>query len=161
MANSFIDREFLLWLYWQISEDGRFELEDYGVEPVAISIEGQITLSSIIGEGFSQSIKSADLDENIEVLAAVRAGRIPEAMKLRVIQGPFEWVFSLDSNPLSLKSVKLPIAAEKEDDDVIQFRIESISMLENILKALVGTFVLAWDNQSVRNDLKQFLAQKS
>ena len=112
MANSFIDREFLLWLYWQISEDGRFELDDYGIEPVAISIEGQINLSSIIGEGFSQSIKSADLDENRDVLDAVKAGRIPDSMKLRVIQGQFEWAFTLSSNPLSLKSVKLPIAAE-------------------------------------------------
>ena len=159
MANSFIDREFLLWLYWQISEDGRFELDDYGIEPVAISIEGQINLSSIIGEGFSQSIKSADLDENRDVLDAVKAGRIPDSMKLRVIQGQFEWVFTLSSNPLSLKSVKLPIAAEKEEQDIIQFRIDSITMLENILKALVGSFVLAWDNQATRADLKQFLAQ--
>ncbi len=160
MAVSFADREFLLWLYWRIAESGHFDLDDYGLEPVEISVEGNITLSALGEDGFSYSIRAPHLSDNEEVLAGVRNRRIPESMKLRVIQGRFEWYFSLQSHPLAIKSVKLPIAAEKEETDIIQFRIESISMLEHIMKALISLFLLEWTDDTVMANLKRFLVDR-
>ena len=138
----FLGTEFLLWLYWKSAEDGGFSLDNIGLGEVNLSVEETISLNSITGDGYSETIRSQDISELRSVKDSVRAGRLPETAKMRIISKELEWFFQIRANPLRISSVKLPITGEKKEEEMISMRLESAVKLDMIMKALFNTFLL-------------------
>jgi hypothetical protein len=153
----FLGTEFLLWLYWKSAEDGGFSLDNIGLGEVNLSVEETISLNSITGDGYSETIRSQDISELRSVKDSVRAGRLPETAKMRIISKELEWFFQIRANPLRISSVKLPITGEKKEEEMISMRLESAVKLDMIMKALFNTFLLEREEKEFVSGLKSFL----
>ena len=152
-----LGQEFLLWLYWKSCEDGFFSLDHLGLGDVNISVEENISLVSITGDGYSETIKSHDLSELDSVRESIKIGRLPESAKVRIISNELEWFFQIKTNPLKISSVKLPITGENDDDKMISVRLDATAKLDLIMKGLFNTFLLERENSGYIQNIKDFL----
>jgi hypothetical protein len=153
----FLGTEFLLWLYWQSCEEGTISLEDQGLGEVHISIEESITLVSITGDGYSETVKSQEITELKTVRESIKAARLPDSAKIKLISNELDYQFQIKANPLKISAVKLPLTGEKEEVQVISSRIEAVSKLELIMKAVFDVFLIEREKKNFANDLKKFL----
>jgi hypothetical protein len=153
----FLGSEFLLWLYWKSCEEGSLSLENLGLGEIHISLEETIALNSITGDGYSETIKSHDIAELMSVRNSIKAGRLPEIAKVRIISKELEWFFQIRANPLKISSVKLPLTGEKNENEMISMRLEALTRLDLIMQALFNTFLLEREEKSFVPDLKKFL----
>ena len=71
-----LGQEYLLWLYWKSCDDGYFSLTHLGLGEINISVEENISLVSITGDGYSETIKSHDLSELDSVRQSIKTARI-------------------------------------------------------------------------------------
>jgi len=152
-----LGQEYLLWLYWKSCEEGFFSLEHIGLGDVNISVEEHISLVSITGDGYSETIKSQDLSELDSVRESIKIGRLPESAKIRIISNELEWFFQIKTNPLKISSVKLPITGENDDDKMISIRLDATARLDLIMKGIFNTFLLERENSDYVQKLKDFL----
>jgi len=152
-----LGQEFLLWLYWKSCEDGFFSLDHLGLGDIGISIEETISLVSITGDGYGETIKSQDLSEIESVRESMKIGRLPESAKVKIVSNELEWFFQVKTNPLKISSVKLPITGENENDRVISMRLDAIARLDLIMRGLFNTFMLERENRNYIKNLKDFL----
>lgn len=153
----FLGTEFLLWLYWKSCEEGTVSLEDQGLGEVHISIEEAITLVSIMGDGYSETVKSQEIMELKTVRDSIRNGRLPDSAKIKLISNQLDYQFQIKANPLKISAVKLPLSGEKEEVQVISSRIEAVSKLELIMKAVFDVFLIEREKKTFVSDLKEFL----
>lgn len=153
----FLGQEFILWLYWRSSNDGFFDLKDFGMKGVELSLEDQISLESIRGDGFAETISSRDITEQDDIKNSIRVGRVPNSVKVRIIRGSLEWYFQLKAVPLAIKALKLPLVAEKNDDEVIHLRLMLMEELDSIVRALFGLFLEERVNDDFISGVKEQL----
>jgi hypothetical protein len=157
MNYSFIGQEFLLWLFWQTSVNGSFDLTDFELGEIELFFEDTISLYSVTGDGFSETITVENLIDNEFVFSSLTKGRIPSAAKLRIIKGKLEWVFQINSFPLILKSIKLPIVAKKDENEMISQRLYLMEMVNDIMTAIFHIFLEEREKENFVEDLKSFL----
>lgn len=153
----FLGTEFLLWLYWKSCEDGSISLEDQGLGEVHVSIEEYITLVSIIGDGYSETVKSQDISELKSVKESIKAGRLPDSAKIKIISNELDYLFQIKANPLKISAVKLPLSGEKNDLQIISSRLDTITRLDTIMKAVFDTFLVERESKNFVGDIKKFL----
>ncbi len=153
----FLGQEFIFWLFKKSSDDTYFPLEEYGTESVELFLEEQITLDSIRGDGYTETIKSKELSELEDVKSSMKSGRIPSSVKVRIIRGELEWAFQIKSNPLMIKAVKLPIVADSAKDDIKQMRLVLIEHLDKIIQALFAMFLVERETINLAKDFRKFL----
>lgn len=156
----FLGGEFLLWLYWKSCEEGSVSLDNLGLGDISISFEEMITLDSITGDGYRESVMSQDISELQSVRDSIAKGRVPVSAKIRMIEKDLEWFFSLRSEPLKMSSVKLPSTAGGEDVAAISLRLESIVRLELVMKGLFNSFLIERGVEETPAELKDFLGIK-
>jgi hypothetical protein len=154
---AYIGQEFLLWIYWKSCEEGTFSLENLGLGEINISVEEVIDLVSIKGDGYSETIKSTDIAELDSVRESIRLGRLPALIKLRIISNHLEWFFQIKSNPFRISSVKLPLTGEKDETEMISQRLQSLTKLDLIMKALFNTFIIEREEPEFIAEIKDFL----
>jgi len=154
---AYMGQEFLLWLYWKSCEDGTFSLENLGLGEINISVEEVIDLVSIKGDGYSETIKSTELMELDSVRESIRLGRLPSLVKVRIISNHLEWFFQLKASPFKMSSVKLPLTGEKDEAEMISQRLDSLTKLDLIMKALFNTFILEREEENFVKNMKMFL----
>ncbi|MGI6394799.1 MAG: hypothetical protein ACOX2F_08790 [bacterium] len=153
----FLGSEFLTWIYWKSSEEGTLSLENLGLGEIHLSAEETISLNSVVGDGYSETIKSRDIAELDSVRKSMKEGHLPETMKVRIISNELEWFFQIRANPLKVSSVKLPFSGEKEVSEAISLRLDSLTRLDLILQALFNTFLIERDEPEFVSNLKKFL----
>lgn len=153
----FLGTEFLMWLYWKSCEEGTVSLDDQGLGEVHISIEEAITLVSITGDGYSETVKSQDITELKTVRESIKAGRLPDSARIKLISNQLDYQFQIKANPLKISAVKLPLTGEKEEVQVISSRIEAVSKLEQIMKSVFDVFLIERESRTFVSDLKKFL----
>ncbi len=156
--SGFYGHEFLLWLFYKTSEDSYFDLADFALENIEVFLEDQISLESVVGEGFAEKIKSDDITGQKDVFDSIREGRIPAEVRVRIIKGQYEWAFTLSAMPLSVKSVKLPADNSKDEFETMEFRLLMMEMLDNIIRGLFSMFLMERDGGELTGTLKQFLS---
>ncbi len=154
---AFLGQEFLLWLFRKSCEDGSFSLEDQGLGEINLSVEETIDLVSIKGDGYSETIKSSEISELDSVRDSIRLGRLPASAKIRIIKGSLEWFFQLKTNPFKISSVKLPLTAEKENDEIISLRLNALTKLDLIMKALFNAYMIEKEEKGFVDSMKTFL----
>ncbi len=157
---SFIGQEFLLWLYWKTSVDGSFDLTDFELGEVELYFEDTISLYSVTGDGFLETITVENLIDNDFVFSSIKKGRVPSSAKLRIIKGKLEWVFQLNSLPFLVKSIKLPIVAEQNEQEMISQRLYLMEMINDIMTAIFHLFLEDREKENFLEDLKAFLSEK-
>ncbi len=154
----FLGPEFLLWLCWRSTEDTYYYIKEHGLENVDLVLEEQITLESLTGEGYRETITTQAVAEHDDVRASLRVGRIPIAARVKAWRGSAEWRFVLTAHPIAIRSVQLP-AGEKNgnDEDVAHLRIAALEEIERIMRAIFAVFLVERTNKTFVAALRGFL----
>ena len=153
----YLGSEFLLWIFWKSATDETMSLHNLGLGEIRISIEDSITLASVTGDGYCETIKSPEILTLPSVRESIKKGRLPEAAKIRISSSELEWSFQVKAMPFKISSVKLPITGEKNENEMISVRLIAMTKLELIMKALFNTFLLERETPDFIEDLKDFL----
>lgn len=156
-AAQFLGQEFILWLYWRSSSDPYFYLESFGLGNVDLHLEEQITLESLHGEGYRETIQTREIAEHDDVRTSIQTGRLPVATRVRVARGKAEWQFVLTALPLAMKSIKLPVPDRAADEETVHLRLIQMEEIDNIMRALFQTFLIERTNDTFVGDIKRFL----
>ena len=153
----YLGSEFLLWLFWKSSTDERMSLHNLGLGEIAVFIEDSITLASVAGDGYCETIKSQAITDLPSVRESIKKGRLPEAAKIRISSSELDWTFQVKATPFKISAVKLPITGEKSENEMISVRLIAMTKLELIMKALFNTFLLEREMPDFTTDIKDFL----
>jgi len=153
----YLGSEFLLWLFWKSAEDETMSLNNLGLGEIKISIEDSLTLVSVTGDGYCETIKSPEILTLPSVRESIKKGRLPDAAKIRISSKELEWSFTVKAMPFKISAVKLPITGEKNENEMISVRLLAMTRLELIMKALFNTFLLEREMPDFIDDLKDFL----
>lgn len=156
-AAPFLGQEFLLWLYWRSSSDPYFFLESLGLGNIDLRLEEQITLESLHGEGYRETIQTQEVAQSDDIRDSVRTGRIPVAARVKVSRGKAEWQFLLTALPLAMRSIKLPVPGKEDDEETIHLRLIQMEEIDQIMRALFQTFLVERTNPAFVNDIRKFL----
>ncbi|MBR4490653.1 hypothetical protein IKP13_08475 [bacterium] len=153
----YLGPEFLFWIFWKSATEETLSLNNLGLGEIRISIEDSITLASLAGNGYCETIKSPEILTLPSVRESIKQGRLPEAAKVRISSSELEWSFQVKAIPFKISSVKLPITGEKNENSMISVRLIAMTKLELILKALFNTFLLERESLDFIDDIKDFL----
>jgi hypothetical protein len=180
----FLGPEFLTWLYFTLFDEG-FEMAlpdafppgagsdapDGGI--VRFAIGKRVTLKPQDLSGPKVALSGPGLDNNGEVLQAVRRGALVESLSLDLAILNRVYAFTLNAADGSLSGVKLPdLFSEPEEqgldgetpkqkrprlpfDAVLELRMSCLDELERVIDALFARFVTrrvarAWQTEDVR-----------
>jgi hypothetical protein len=153
----YLGSEFLLWLFWKSATGETMSLNNLGLGEISVSIEDSITLASVTGDGYCETIKSQDITSLPSVRESIKKGRLPDAAKIKITSKDLDWIFQIKAQPFKISSVKLPITGEKNEAEMISARLISMTKLELIMKALFNTFLLEREMPDFIGDIKDFL----
>lgn len=154
----YLGKEFLLWLFWKSATDNIMSLKNLGLGEINISIEDSITLESVTGEGYCETIKSPEILALPSVRESIKKGRLPETVKIKISSSEqTNWIFQIKATPFKISSVKLPITGKNDENEMISARLISMTKLELIMKALFNTFLLEREAPDFIDDIKDFL----
>lgn len=181
----FLGPEFLTWLYFTLLEEEMvIDLSDAlpggdeGDAEVQFAIGKKAVLKAIDAGGAKVSLSGAGLDDNGEILQAIRRGAFVEILSLDMSLGHRVYSFTLNANDGGLTGVKLPdLFSEPEDaeaavvdplgppqkkkrrpklplEDILALRMQCLDELESVLNALFGRFITrrlarAWHTEDV------------
>ncbi len=191
----FLGPEFLTWLYFTLLEEEMvIDLSDSlpsalkaggGDDPndgsdgeVQFAIGKRAVLKTIDAGGAKVTLSGAGLDDNGEILQAIRRGAYVDVLSLDMSLGHRVYSFTLNAADGGLTGVKLPdLFSEPEDqdagivdplgpparkkrrpklplEDILALRMQCLDELESVLNALFGRFVTrrlarAWHTEDV------------
>jgi len=187
----FLGAEFLTWLYFTIVDEGgaldvgdalpeaqRPPPDDDGVSRVLFAIGKKATLKTVDAGGAKVSLNGAGLDDNGEILQAVRRGALIDVLALDMSLGQRVYSFTLRSDDGGFVGVKLPdLFSEPEDqdamalrdplapapkkrrpklplEDILALRMQCLEEVEAVIDALFARFVTrrlarAWHSEDV------------
>ena len=154
---AYLGPEFLLWLFWKSATEETMSLNNLGLGEISIFIEDSITLASVTGDGYCETIKSPEIISLPSVRESIRLGRLPESAKIRISSSELEWTFQVKATPFKISAVKLPITGEKNENEMISVRLISLTRLNLIMKALFNSFLIEREMPDFINNIKDFL----
>lgn len=132
-----VGREFFLWLLYRSEQDGgTFELDG---EFVNFRVEDQLKLE---GEG---DVRQTDLKKGVpsiseEARMALKTGKLPTRMRVRLVVGDDEYFFVLDASLLEVRSARIPVVPMKEPVLKLDQRMFHLSQIYRILELLFRGF---------------------
>ncbi len=180
----FLGPEFLTWLYFTLIENEMvLDLSDVlphgdeGDTEVQFAIGKKVNLKAIDAGGAKVSLSGTGLDDNGEILQAIRRGAFVDVLALDLQIGHRVYSFTLNANDGGLSGVKLPdLFSEPEDqdaavidplappkkkrrpklplEDILALRMQCVDELEAVLNGLFARFVTrriarAWHSEDV------------
>ncbi len=132
----FLGEEFLLWLWMRSMTEGGASGEDG--DGSACFVDDAIQLVSERGEVKEISLRKGNPSESREAFEALSRGMRPSKVKLRILSGDLEWVFTLNATTLDMGTLKLPPSTGKAPHERLHDRIflleEGAGHLERRLK---------------------------
>ncbi len=132
----FLGEEFLLWLWMRSMTEGGASGEDG--DGSGCFIDDAIQLVSERGEVKEISLRKGNPAESREAFEALSRGMRPAKVKLRLLSGDLEWVFTLNAATLDMGTLKLPPSTGKAPHERLHDRIflleEGAGHLERRLK---------------------------
>ena len=132
----FLGEEFLLWLWMQSMTAGGASGEDG--DGSGCFVDDAIQLVSERGEVKEISLRKGNPSECREAFEALSRGMRPAKVKLRLLSGDLEWVFTLNAATLDMGTLKLPPSTGKAPHERLHDRIflleEGACHLERRLK---------------------------
>ncbi|MBK9795817.1 MAG: hypothetical protein IPP58_04875 [Holophagaceae bacterium] len=135
----FLGEEFLLWLWLRSMTEGGASGEDG--DGSGCFVDDSIQLVSERGEVKEISLRKGNPAESREAFEALSRGMRPAKMKLRILSGDLEWVFTLNAATLDMGTLKLPPSTGKAPHERLHDRIflleEGAGHLERRLKGFL------------------------
>jgi hypothetical protein len=132
----FLGEEFLLWLWMRSMTEGGASGEDG--DGSGCFVDDAIQLTSERGEVKEISLRKGNPAESREAFESLARGMRPAKMKLRILSGDLEWVFTLNAATLDMGTLKLPPSTGKAPHERLHDRIflleEGAGHLERRLK---------------------------
>jgi hypothetical protein len=137
----FLGEEFLLWLWLRSMTEGGASGEDG--DGSGCFVDDAIQLVSERGEVKEISLRKGNPSESREAFEALSRGMRPAKLKLRILSGDLEWVFTLNAATLDMSTLKLPASTGKAPHERLHDRIflleEGAGHLERRLKIFLRT----------------------
>ncbi|WP_257303528.1 hypothetical protein [Geothrix campi] len=132
----FLGEEFLLWLWMRSMTEGGASGEDG--DGSGCFVDDAIQLASERGEVKEISLRKGNPAESREAFESLSRGMRPAKMKLRILSGDLEWVFTLNAATLDMGTLKLPPSTGKAPHERLHDRLflleEGAGHLERRLK---------------------------
>ena len=154
----FLGNEFLLWLWF--AEDvtgGKHEAGDSGV--VEVSLETQLKLTDPLSARESISMRGDDPFGSAEADQALRSGKLPAKVLLRLKQGETEWLATLTGPSLALSGIKLPALLNEAADEPLFERMRLLEQLDELIHELYRQFLAVRLSASWASELLPALRQ--
>lgn len=132
----FLGPEFLTWLWYKSEQEETLRVDS---EPLQLIIYDHLQLVSSSGEekvtvnGVSGQAKEAH--------TALLRGKKLYSVKLQILQGKEEWVFTLKAKTFEIKSVKTPAIEEIENTDRFLSKMYYLETLSHLLEDLYQQFL--------------------
>jgi recombination associated protein RdgC len=117
----FLGEEFLLWLWMRGMTEGGASGEDG--DGSGCFIDDAIQLVSERGEVKEISLRKGNPAESREAFESLSRGMRPAKVKLRLLSGDLEWVFTLNATTLDMGTLKLPPSTGKTPHERLHDRI--------------------------------------
>jgi recombination associated protein RdgC len=117
----FLGEEFLLWLWMRSQTDSGGSGEEG--DGSACFVDDSIQLVSERGEVKEISLRKGSPSESREAFEALSRGMRPARMKLRILSGDMEWVFTLNAATLDMGTLKLPPSTGKAPHERLHDRL--------------------------------------
>lgn len=136
----FLGGEFLTWLWFSRDVTGG-EIFIKGRGLLAVTLESQLALADPVADRERVAIRGVDPLGSAEAGEALRAGKLPRKVGLRVVFEQDEWVATLDSNTLALSGVKLPASSKQSEEEVFYERMQRLEQLHELVQALYAHFL--------------------
>ncbi len=153
----FLGEEFLLWLWMRSMTAGGSSGEDG--DGSGCFVDDSIQLASERGEVKEISLRKGNPSECREAFEALSRGMRPARMKLRILSGDLEWVFTLNAVSLDMCTLKLPPSTGKAQHERLHDRLflleEGASHLERRLKRFLQ--VRAEDSEGLREAMRAWV----
>jgi len=132
----FLGWEFLLWLWMRSMTEGGASGEDG--DGSGCFVDDAIQLASERGEVKEISLRKGNPSECREAFEALSRGMRPAKMKLRLLSGDLEWLFTLNAATLDMGTLKLPPSTGKAPHERLHDRLflleEGANHMERRLK---------------------------
>lgn len=136
----FLGNEFLLWLWFAGDvTGGRHELGDGGV--VDVSLESQLKLTDPLSARESISMRGEDPFGSPEADQALKNGKLPAKVLVRLKQGEAEWIATLNGPALALSGIKLPALLDEAADEPLFERLRLLEQLDDLVHELYRQFL--------------------
>lgn len=136
----FLGGEFLLWLWFSRDvTDGDIEVPEVGV--IDVALETQLTLEDPLSDRERVTIRGAAPFGGAEADQALRQGKLPRKVGLRIIYDKSEWVTTLDAATLALQSVKLPAINSETAEEQFHERMRLLEQLHDLIQSLYRHFL--------------------
>jgi len=147
----FLGNEFLLWLWFAGDvTGGQHAVGDRGM--VEVSLESQLKLTDPLSERESISMRGEDPFGSAEADQALKSGKLPAKVLLRIKQGESEWVATLSGPALALSGVKLPALLNQSEDEPLFERLRLLEQIDDLIHELYRQFLTvrlspSWDSE--------------
>ena len=139
-----VGRDFLLYLWYFCEAVGPLEHPELG--QLDLMIEGPLTFAGNGDEAGSGEItlkKGASPLKSAEAKAALSVGKKLKRAKFNFTRLNQVWSGVFDADNFAFTAMKLPEGETMNEDEVFQFRVESLELFRSILIAYFGEFVSA------------------
>lgn len=147
----FLGNEFLLWLWFAGDvTGGNHEVADGVVE---VSLESQLKLTDPLSARESIAMRGEDPFGSAEADQALKCGKLPAKVLLRIKQGESEWLTSLDGPALSISGVKLPALLDEARDEPLFERLRLLEQLDDLIHELYRQFLTVRLSPSWKGEL--------
>lgn len=148
----FLGNEFLLWLWFAGDvTGGKHEVLERGV--VEVLLESQLKLTDPLSARESISMRGEDPFGSAEADQALKSGKLPATVLLRIKQGETEWLATLTGPALSLSGIKLPALLNDAEDEPLFERLRLLEELDDLLHELYRQFLAVRLSASWASDL--------
>ncbi len=140
----FVGQEFLTWLWWKSEQrGGSVELDGFG--DITVVFEKHMLLEYGEGDTSEKIICSGLQAELQEARTGLRMGKKLEQARIKLIQGEYEWNFTLAAALMEFRSVKVPKTAGTEatgdnPEEVEGMVLERIFLMEELVRVVNQLF---------------------
>jgi recombination associated protein RdgC len=156
----FLGREFLTWLwYWLDARNHTIDLQKGGA--FQLYINDKIVLSSASGPVREHAMKGGTPSSALEARQALRSGKLVTEATFLMKQGKQQWTWSMKSDDMIFRNVRLPSVVTDEADSYLATRLRHIETLKSIKSELFKTFTkqrFSKEFRSVQKDMTTWAA---
>jgi hypothetical protein len=132
---SFIQREFMLWLYW-FSCDHPFR--DHNGEMVDITVSGPITIYGQFDLKKESTTITGDNPNLTEAFVGLKLGKYPVSYQVSVMRDDLTWKFTLKEN-MAVSGLKTPKIGDFEGDEEGAL-LEKVYFINEVVEFLHSLF---------------------
>lgn len=137
---AFLGREFLTWL-WFRTESQKHNIEIPGHGKFKLYLDDKLVLSATSGSVFESALKGGTPGHADEAHLALKNGKMVHEAKFILQDGKRQWSWSMKSDDLSLRAVRLPPVVDPEPGAFIAQRMMFTQTLIDVVDTLFKKYM--------------------